>query len=127
MGVIIAVIIGPNGAWIVVIRERYPQPGAKSSRLTVTSAGNPAGVNGVIARTWAATAGCAARQAGHCGPGAGTLSQYPSTTGRVAGMSAISSAASMATPGGLVDSPPSTSTPGRAALACAAAAWTKVV
>ena len=42
--VIIAVIIGPNGARFVVIRERYPQPGAQSSRLTVTCTGNPASI-----------------------------------------------------------------------------------
>ena len=34
MGVIIAVTIWPNGALVVVIPERYPQPGARSSRLT---------------------------------------------------------------------------------------------
>src|SRR5260370_10488390 len=38
MGVIIAVIIWPNGAVIVVIPERYPQQGAQSSRHTITAA-----------------------------------------------------------------------------------------
>src|ERR1700678_1842006 len=41
MGVTIAVIISPNGAWIV-IAERYPQPGARSSRLTALRTRNPA-------------------------------------------------------------------------------------
>jgi hypothetical protein len=42
MGVIIAVIIWPNGAEFVVIPERYPPRGAQSSRLTVAAARNPA-------------------------------------------------------------------------------------
>src|SRR5205809_2864341 len=56
MGVIIAVIICPNGgvwggrpprlavngAGFVVIPERYPQEGAQSSRLTVAQTRNPA-------------------------------------------------------------------------------------
>src|SRR5882757_3766763 len=42
MGVIIAVIIWPNGAGFVVIPERYPQEGAQSSRLTVARTRNPA-------------------------------------------------------------------------------------
>src|SRR5689334_19135940 len=42
MGVIIAVIIWPNGAEFVVIPERYPQEGAQSSRLTAATARNTA-------------------------------------------------------------------------------------
>ena len=42
MGVIIAVIIWPNGAEFVVIPERYPHGGAQSSRLTAAAARNPA-------------------------------------------------------------------------------------
>jgi hypothetical protein len=42
MGVIIAVIIWPNGAEFVVIPERYPHEGAQSSRLTVAATRNPA-------------------------------------------------------------------------------------
>src|SRR5580658_633016 len=56
MGVIIAVTIRPNGgvwggrppwlvlngALVVVIPERYPQPGAPSSRHAATPGGNPA-------------------------------------------------------------------------------------
>src|ERR1700750_2937311 len=42
MGVIIAVTIEPNGAGFVVIPERYPLQGARSSRLTVARTRNPA-------------------------------------------------------------------------------------
>src|ERR1700741_303890 len=42
MGVIIAVIIWPNGAGFVVIPERYPLQGARSSRLTAAEARNAA-------------------------------------------------------------------------------------
>src|SRR5579863_3012255 len=42
MGVIIAVTMRPNGALVVVIPERYPQPGARSRRLTAWPARNPA-------------------------------------------------------------------------------------
>src|SRR5689334_9201665 len=42
MGVIIAVIIWPNGAEFVVIPERYPQEGGQSSRLTAATTRNPA-------------------------------------------------------------------------------------
>src|ERR1700728_2073125 len=42
MGVIIAVTIWPNGAVIVVIPERYPQPGAPSSRHAAPLGRNPA-------------------------------------------------------------------------------------
>ncbi len=48
MGVIIAVIIWPNGAEFVVIPERYPLQGAQSSRLTVATARNPATLEGGI-------------------------------------------------------------------------------
>jgi hypothetical protein len=46
MGVIIAVIIWPNGAGFVVIPERYPLQGAQSSRLTVATTRNPATLEG---------------------------------------------------------------------------------
>src|SRR5271154_2068536 len=66
MGVIIAVTIRPNGgvwggrppwlalngALVVVIPERYPQPGAQSSRHSDTPAGNPA--RGDSAQGWPA-------------------------------------------------------------------------
>src|ERR1700691_5000859 len=63
MGVIIAVTICPNGALVVVIPERYPQPGAQSSRHTVTPAGNPA-----RARFGAGLAGPCAASSGMASP-----------------------------------------------------------
>src|ERR1700730_1689140 len=54
MGVIIAVIIWPNGAGFVVIPERYPQEGAQSSRLTVAATRNPATLEDGDGRGWRA-------------------------------------------------------------------------
>src|SRR5579863_8891992 len=78
MGVIIAVIIWPNGARLVVIPERYPQPGAQSRRLTDPRARNPATSGGSrtvvrpgqrsACRAWMATSGWGALPVGQRGP-----------------------------------------------------------
>src|ERR1044071_3863772 len=46
MGVIIAVTMWPKGAEVVVIPERYPLQGARSSRLTAATTRNPATLKG---------------------------------------------------------------------------------